>query len=350
MQIEANIERPSKIVPLDPLDRTIVVSDDERRQGTLSPQNRKLGAMVLHARGYVVLERALPLEFVDELREAFAPLYADCTTTVVRGHSKVNESERTKTSFWERKARFRIFPRLKPPFSDVRVLANPFAMGIVKETLGDRVYCKSVSSDTCLKGSILQAPHRDLDFYDGATPFGCIINIPIMHCGLHNGPLEVWPGGSHLWYSEKFLRFGVRPFVQDGENPLVEAFAAHIPSKKIELRPGDLLIRDPGMWHRGNPNPIDEPRTMLTTSYFRREFFYDYGDPEHNLDEELFNAFDPAVRELFSYCFDRTDRLYWKMHKSRAYRKLEARRLLGAPLRVGERLITRLRATTTRYE
>ena len=307
------------------------------------PENRKLGAMLLHARGYVLLKGAVPEALVTEMHDAFRTIYADCQEAMVDRRGKLLVGKATNTVFWERKARYRIFPRLSPPFSDRYVLANPFAMAILTESLGEGFYCKSVSSDTCINGAIRQAPHRDLDFYNGAPPFGATINIPIMHCGLHNGPLEVWPGGSHLWHGEKFVAFGVLPFTQDGENPEVEAFAEHLPSKKIELRPGDLLIRDPGMWHRGNPNPTDEPRTMLTTSYFRPDFFYDYGDPLHNLDKGLYEALDPAVRGLFTYLFDAKDSRYWKLRYGRAHRQLKDRRLLGAPLRIGSQWWERLR-------
>jgi hypothetical protein len=36
---------------MDPLDRSIEISDEERRTGALSTENRKLGAMLLHWRG-----------------------------------------------------------------------------------------------------------------------------------------------------------------------------------------------------------------------------------------------------------------------------------------------------------
>lgn len=334
---------------MDPLDRSIHVSDEERRTGALSVENRKLGAMLLHGRGYVLLKNAVPLELVTELRTAFRDLFADCKASVVNEKSReIATGVATKTIFWQRNSRFRIFPRLTGPFSNPLVLANPFAFSIINETLGDDIYCKSVSSDTCVNGARIQAPHRDLDFYDGAKPFGATVNIPIMHCGLHNGPLEVWPGGSHLWHGEKFFKFGVLPFVQDGENPTVEALMEHLPSKKIDLVPGDLLIRDPGMWHRGTPNPTDEPRTMLTTSYFRQTFFYDYGDPLHNLDEELFAALDPSLKPLFAYAFDKTNPFYRKMQRARTYRAIKRRRLFGAPFRIGERWYERVQDAVRR--
>jgi hypothetical protein len=327
----------------DPLDRTIVITDKERQERALSPENRKLGAMLLHARGFVILKGAVPETLVDQLRSSFSRIYADCCDSMADRSTKLLQGKTTGTMFWERKARFRIFPRLSPPFSDPYVLANPFATAILKETLGDGFYCKSVSSDTCVNGAIKQAPHRDLDFYNGALPAGATVNIPIMRCGLHNGPLEVWPGGSHLWHGNKFVEFGLLPFTQDGENPSVEDFAQHVPSKKIDLRPGDLLIRDPGMWHRGNPNPTDEPRTMLTTAYFRSGYFYEYGDPLHNLDRTLYDALDPSVRGLFSYVYDGKDASYWKLRYGRANRQIKDWRYLGAPLRIGSRWWERLR-------
>lgn len=334
------------MIPDDPLDRNIVVSDEERRVGALSAENRRLGAMLLHCRGYVLLSRAVPEEVVTAMRETFAGMYADCVAS--RDGANLSMGKATGTVFWERKSRFRIFPRLTGPFSSPYILANPFAAPILTQALGEHFYCKSVSSDTCVKGAILQAPHRDLDFYNGAGSFGCVVNIPLMHCGLHNGPLEVWPGGSHLWHGDLFFKYGVVPDKQDARNPRVEAFMDHLPTKKIELRPGDLLIRDPGMWHRGTPNPTDEPRTMLTTSYFRRDFFYDYGDPRHNLDEKLFAALDPSAQPMFDYVFDRKSPLHWRLQRDRAITAIEQKRLLGAPLRIGKRMAERLREAMLR--
>ena len=47
---------------MDPLDRSIQISDDEHRAGVISAEHQKLGAMLLHGRGYVLLKNALPVE------------------------------------------------------------------------------------------------------------------------------------------------------------------------------------------------------------------------------------------------------------------------------------------------
>ena len=339
---------PADMTPLDPLDRNIVITEEERRRGVLSAEHKKLGAMLLHCRGYVVLHGAVPDELVTAARSTFDGLYADCTASATGARAVVSAAKATKTVFWERGKRIRIFPRLTDPFNSPYLLANPFAAPILEELLDARFYCKSVSSDTCVKGSVYQAPHRDLDFYDGADPFGCVVNIPLMHCGLHNGPIEVWPNGSHLWHKKLFFKFGLPPNQQDGDNPPVEDFMKHIPSKLVDLQPGDLMIRDPGMWHRGTPNTTEDPRTMLTISYFRRSYFYNYGDPYYNLDQEIFDALDPSVQRAFDYCFDKSSSLYWKLQGQRAFTKVEQQRILGAPVRYGVRMAERLREAMLR--
>jgi len=315
--------------PTDPLELNVIVSEQEHRDGRLSAENTRLGTLLLHARGYVILEGALPESVVAELGSSFGELYAESLRHYRTGQRDISPSDLqvgAKSVSWERSSRFRIFPKLTGPFASTYVLRNPFAHAIIAETLGADYYCKSLSSDTCVKGSTTQAPHRDIDFYDTDDVSGCLVNIPLMHCGLHNGPIEVWPGGSHLWRSEIFRKFNVRPFVQDDPNPDVELIAGFIPSTLIELRPGDLMIRDPGMLHRGTPNPTDEPRTMLTAGYFRSDYYYPYGDPGYNLDEELYGELEPSLRQLFAPFFDESDWRYAKLRQERSADSSQLRR------------------------
>jgi ectoine hydroxylase-related dioxygenase (phytanoyl-CoA dioxygenase family) len=303
--------------PTNPLDANIVISEQERRRGRLFAENVRLGALLLHARGYVILTGAIPDPLLAALRSSFAKLLEQSVNYVRAGLRETPPADQAGNDcvFWERGARFRIFPKLTGPFADPHVLRNPFAHSIVAETLGADYYCKFLSSDTCVKGSIRQGPHRDIGFYDRDDIPGCLVNIAITECGVHNGPLEVWPGGSHLWRGAMFDRFNLEPFIQDESNPAVEAVASHIPSKLIELRPGELIIRDPGMLHRGTPNPTEEPRTMLTAGYFRDDYYYPYGDTRFNLDEKLYRQLDSTVRQLFAPFFTETDPRYWKLRQ-----------------------------------
>src|SRR5262249_50059685 len=152
---------------------------------------------------------------------------------------------------------------------------------------------------TCVQGSMLQAPHRELAAGGACTPCAYIINVPLIRCGLDNGPIEVWPGGTHFWPPDLLARYRLCDDVQDSLNPDMEAFASLLPSCRLQLERGSVLIRDPGMLHRGTPNRTTAPRTMLTICYLRRGHTHDYGTVEFNLDDEIYAKLSPAVQRVF---------------------------------------------------
>lgn len=281
----------------------ITVTDAERDQRALSPETLRLATLLLHTRGYVILRGGMPVMVAEEAADQFRQIHADCMASR-GGDGWWQVARQSRAVFWERNHRWRIFPKLTGTFASEWILANPFAMQILAQLLGDDIRCKFVSSDTCMKGTTLQSPHREMGGGNTWEAQSFIVNVPLGVCGLHNGPLEVWPGGSHLWRNELLRRLQVNDDVQDGRNAEFEWFATLFPSRKVELYPGDVLIRDPGLMHRGTVNESDEPRSMLTMSYFREGFTHDYGSPEHNLDRELWEALEPPTKRLFAYVFE----------------------------------------------
>jgi ectoine hydroxylase-related dioxygenase (phytanoyl-CoA dioxygenase family) len=297
--------------------QALQLSKEELATGTLSKETRALAGLILSTRGYVILKDALSQEFIQQIGREVTEIYDDCRATLGTEETgtdadalhSVRVGKLKRASFWYRKARWRIFPWLTAPMSDPRLLANPYVVPILEDLLGRDFYCKYVSSDTCLDGSILQSPHSDIDNNDVMVnnrwqARGYIVNIPVMECGLHNGPLEVWPGGSHMWTSDLLEQYGLEPNIQDGRNPPVERVAEYLPSVKVVLLPGEILIRDLAMWHRGTPNPTDKPRTMLTLGFFRGNHPYGYGDASFNLDREAFRQLHPRIRKMFDYHFN----------------------------------------------
>jgi len=315
--LEPAAVRPDTLPP-----QGIALTAAEIADGRLTAEHHRLSVAALSFRGYVILGGALPGGFLETLRREWTEIYEDCRAArdaIETGASadalhRMSVSSRKRAAFWFRKARWRVFPRLTGPMADPLLHANPFVVPILEDLLGAGYYCKYVSSDTCLKGAILQSPHTDIDqdrlFEEGDwRPRGYIVNVPLVECGLHNGPIEVWPGGSHLWSSAMFDRFDLAPNVQDGRNPPVEALAAYFPSVKLTMSPGDILIRDLAMWHRGTPSESDQPRTMLTTAYFRAGYEYGYGGLENSLDAGAFGQMAPAVQKRFRHYFSIASRL-----------------------------------------
>jgi hypothetical protein len=236
------------------------------------------------------------------LQDDFERIRDDCFASR-DGDAWYQVARATQAVFWERNHRWRIFPKLRGPLADPWVVANPFAMALLRFSLGEDLYCKFVSSDTCLRGAEMQAPHRELGAGERWEPRALVVNVPVGRCGLDNGPLEVWYSGGHLWRNEVLAAVGFDDDVQDGDNPHAEALAAALPSRRVTLEPGDVLVRDPGLLHRGTVIHTDEPRTMLTMAFFRTGEDHSYGDARYNLDEALFAALDAEVRPLFAHAF-----------------------------------------------
>jgi ectoine hydroxylase-related dioxygenase (phytanoyl-CoA dioxygenase family) len=110
-------------------------------------------------------------------------------------------------------------------------------------------------------------------------------------------------GGSHLWRNEVLHSLDLRDDVQDGANPEMERLAEMFPSRRIVLEPGDVLIQDPGLLHRGTVNRTDEARSMLTICYFREGESHSYGKVEYSLDREIWEGLEPEVRAVFAPAF-----------------------------------------------
>jgi ectoine hydroxylase-related dioxygenase (phytanoyl-CoA dioxygenase family) len=276
----------------------VTVSEEEREAGRLGAENFGTAALLLHTAGYVVLRNALPRELVARVGDEFTEILDDCISSR-RDDAWYQVSSRRQAVFWERGARWRIFPKLRAPLNDPRLLANRLVTALLEEQLGQGFRCKFVSSDTCLRGSAMQAPHRELGTGRAGSPRAYIVNVPLTRNTRRNGPLEVWPTAGHLWSADVLERHGISDDVQDGENPALERLAGQLPSERLMLEPGSLLVRDPGMLHRGTPNRTRKPRTMLTLCYLRRDYDHDYGSAEYNLDAELYARLDPSVRSLF---------------------------------------------------
>jgi ectoine hydroxylase-related dioxygenase (phytanoyl-CoA dioxygenase family) len=295
--------------------QAIELTKEERESGVLSSAHRELATALLSCRGYVILRNALEPDFADVIGREMQDIFEDCRRTLgpetgsdPDARYNIMVSQNKGATFWYRKARWRIFPRLSGPMGDPRLLANAFVVPILEGLLGEDYYCKNMSSDTCCAGSILQSPHSDIDGDDVIVnnqwrPRGYVVNVPTMECGLHNGPLEVWPGGSHMWTAPLMRALALEPNVQDGRNPAVERVAEYFPSIKVALMPGEILIRDLAMWHRGTPNTTDEPRSMLTISFFRKDKAYGYGNTAYNIDEPLYQQLNPRMQRMFADYF-----------------------------------------------
>lgn len=247
------------------------LSSQERQSLTLSPETLALAASLVRVNGYVVFERVLPPTLVAALHTEFM---------------RVFNAYVTRTDPNRGANRFQMHLPFTAPFNDPTVITNPFALPIIDALLGADAICHYFASDTPLPGSDYQAVHSDIQLLFPETSlslpaYSIVVNIPLVDFTEENGPLEIWPGGTHL---------------MPGPNDLA-ALAAQMPSQRVTMPAGSLLIRDMRAWHRGTPNRADHARPNLALIYSRPWLRTHY--PPIGIPTADYEALSERARHLF---------------------------------------------------
>ena len=156
-----------------------------------------------------------------------------------------------------------------PPFADfvfADIVANGSVLDVCEEIIGVSPALTFYNGNTNYPGSTTQRLHMDTKHRSSpgepARPtHDLVVNIPpsAMHSG--NGAIELWPGTHHLAYFSKDNRI----------DPATEAEERRRRAPvQASLQPGDVLIRDMRLWHRGVPNEASRPRHMVALVYTAR--------------------------------------------------------------------------------
>ena len=196
--------------------------------------------------GYTILEQHLPLDAVAAVAAAFAPVYED-------------HLDEIRTAPNRGPMRHYIQLPFESPFYQSGIHGDPGIIAIVRRLLGDDAEMVQYATDTPAKGSVYQEWHGDVPplFPEepGHVPPPAIItvNFAMVDVREDNGPFEVADGTHLLPRSEALER------IEQGDAPL----------RKLLLKVGDVLIRDPRCLHRGTPNTTDTPRPVAVFSFER---------------------------------------------------------------------------------
>jgi ectoine hydroxylase-related dioxygenase (phytanoyl-CoA dioxygenase family) len=193
--------------------------------------------------GYAVLEDAIPLETIERLRERFDQLL----DARIRADGPNRGSNR-----------YQMFLPWEPPFADPVVYENPRVMPILERVMGQDLIMTYLASDTPMPGSEHQRVHSDTRLLFPETQlslpaYGLVANFALVDVTEENGPLELWPGGTHF--------FPLRPDM--------ERHAPAMLSVHLTMRAGSMLLRDLRCWHRGTPNRGARSRPHVALVYTR---------------------------------------------------------------------------------
>jgi ectoine hydroxylase-related dioxygenase (phytanoyl-CoA dioxygenase family) len=235
--------------------------------------NMQPHADLVKVNGYTVLPDLLPASLIGEMREAFDRLLAE--------HMAANPTNRGAN-------RYQMYLPFELPFADPRVYDNPIVMEVVEKVLGPNAACVYFASDTPLPGSEYQRVHSDtqLLFPEAGLSlpcYGLVLNIPLVDVTEENGPMEVWPGGTHLWPG-------------GGE---IATLAESMPPTRLLMNAGDVVVRDLRMWHRGTPNRSDRSRPNVALVYTRPWYRFEQKAPA--IPRGRWDALSEREQKLFRY-------------------------------------------------
>lgn len=253
------------------------ITEQEKQTGILDAEKVQIGADQIKKNGYIVLNKVLSDEQIKELRDAYEPLFAEFTS---------------KKGFNTGTNRAQMFLPFTGPYNAEHVVANPLALSIIDKVLGGDCRCTYFASDTAGPGSDYQNVHSDLpplfpELGVALPVYSLVLNIPLVDVTEENGPLEVWPGGTHL-----------DPDNTNHTDIWGEMLTAAkgMYSEKVLMPAGSMVIRDIRMWHRGTPNVSDSNRTNLAFIY-NREWYGAGGTIP--IPDEAYNGMSDRAKFLF---------------------------------------------------
>lgn len=241
--------------------------------------NQKLNDATLHSavqqirnNGYILFEGVLPSDLIAEMHVTFMRWF-DAYTSNTESNRGIN--------------RFQMHVPFVLPFIDARIIVSPFVVPIVDALVGEDCICHYFASDTPLPGSDFQDAHPDIfPLFPDTTmimpPYSIVVNIPLVDFREDNGPLEIWPGGTHHYVASR---------------EEIPALAAAMYSERVLMPVGSILIRDSRMWHRGTPNRSNAARPNFAMIYSRYWLKLRY--PPIAIPQKTYDSLPERAQRLF---------------------------------------------------
>lgn len=264
----------------------INLSQEELSNLKLNPGTLQDAIDQIKIDGYVIFERVLPASLVTELHTKFTEIFEEHVARTGVDTQDVNEE--TKRG----KNRFLMHLPFIHPFNDPMVITNPIVLQVMDAMLGQDYTCRYFATDTPLPGSDYQGVHSDdaplfpeTDFI--LPPAALVLNIPLVDTTELNGPMDIWPGGTHRM-PENLNR-----------PKRIQEIAATMTPQKVLMPAGSLLIRDLRMWHRGTPNNSDAARPNMALIYNRPWYMRDHVSPRIAIPRETYEALSEKGKRLF---------------------------------------------------
>lgn len=239
------LKNQTRLTPM----KKFLLTPEEKQTRQLSQYHLEAMLQAMKEDGLMVIRGAVDPDHVAVVREG---MLADL--------AKILKAQKTAENFTA--GHLQQDPSPFPEFLFPDILFNPYAAAITRAIMGPETKLSTYSGNTNMPGSENQPVHADVpqlwaDLERATPPFGIVINITVVPTSARNGGTEVWPG-THLDTSHNFNEEEIKI---DADS--CEAQRKITPPLQPEMEPGDLLLRDIRLWHRGMTNPSSEPRPMI---------------------------------------------------------------------------------------
>lgn len=255
------------------------ISITEKVADRLNDESLDRALRQLRELGYVVLESVFPEGWIPDFLQQY-----------------LEETGRQYGDQWP-KTHGGISSPMCKPFLDPLVIQNPFAMQVLSLALGENFFAYlPYGSNTAWPGSPVQHIHRDSRHLFPDTPYvlpmsTAVVNIPLVDFNQENGATEVWPA-SHLIVD-----------AQTEQKLSLEERVEELPSVRMIMPAGSVVVRDMRCWHRGMPNRTAQPRPMLALVYFRK--FHHLPDDANtfrsSIDPGTWGQFSEPVQHIYRF-------------------------------------------------
>lgn len=260
---------------------TFTLTDSELTSSQLSADRLNSMCRVLRDTGFVVIDNAIDPNFVAQVK-AEHDLALDSYLASRGGLAGLADK-----TFGTNHVGF--FPPIVGAVAAEEIVANPFAVQIMRSAMGD-IRCSFIHTNTACPGSGYQPIHRDtptlFGIQNAPTPIvHAVVNIPLIPFTLENGATEVWPG-TH-WIVDDC----------EADGAMLEERARFFPSQRTVLPVGALVVRDLRMWHRGVPNPGTDLRTMMAIVY-QRAFVH---EEACNIPQTTWDSWSEDTQKIFRF-------------------------------------------------
>jgi ectoine hydroxylase-related dioxygenase (phytanoyl-CoA dioxygenase family) len=218
--------------------------------------------------GYVVIENALSEQFVKILHCEFmkameAKVKRFNLKRVESNDGREHKNNKVKIDFRPEGGnhdlnRWNMHLPSSSIFLNEKLIANSLVLETIEHFLGNDEIAFILASDTPYPGSGFQSIHQDF------PRFGITVNIPLVDFTEENAPIEIWPG-THTYKNGQSQDFHTNKVDLSKEE--IDEIVTTIPSKRMLIKAGSILIRDQRLVHRGTANYTDQPRPCLSLWY-----------------------------------------------------------------------------------